>query len=59
MNGKADEWEHYTDEVGRRHWRWPASDVRDVRVKVQGQYRNVPNPSPSSAREIPMRDRGE
>ena len=25
MNAKNDEWESYTDEVGRRHWRWPAS----------------------------------
>jgi len=59
MNAKADEWEHYTDEMGRRHWRWPASDVRDVRLKVEGQYRNVTNPSPSRMREVPMRDRGE
>lgn len=59
MNGKADEWEHYTDETGRRHWRWPASDVRDVRLRVQGQYRNVLSPTPSRAREVPKRDRGE
>lgn len=59
MNGKADEWEHYTDETGRRHWRWPASDVRDVRLRVQGQYRNVLTPSPLRAREVPKRDAGE
>ena len=59
MNGKADEWEHYTDEIGRRHWRWPASVVRDVGVRVLGQYRNVVMPTPSRAREVPKRDRGE
>jgi hypothetical protein len=59
MNGKANEWEHYTDDTGRRHWRWPASDVRDVRLKVQGQFRNVALPEPSRGREIPTRDRGE
>ena len=59
MNAKADEGEHYTDETGRRHWRWPASDVRDVRLKLQGQYRNVSLPEPSRGREIPKRDRGE
>ena len=25
MNAKTDRWESYTDEVGRRHWRWPAA----------------------------------
>lgn len=59
MSTRADGWEHYTDESGRRHWRWPASDVRDVRVRMQGQYRNVPLPEPSRMRENPQRDRGE
>ncbi len=58
MNAKADEWEHYTDETGRRHWRWPASDVRDVRIKAEGQRRHVPLPEPSRAREMPKRRRG-
>ena len=26
MNAKTDGWESYTDETGRRHWRWPAAD---------------------------------
>jgi len=26
MNAKNDGWELYTDEVGRRHWRWPATN---------------------------------
>ena len=26
MNAKTDGWEFYTDETGRRHWRWPAAD---------------------------------
>ena len=59
MNARTDGWEHYTDETGRRHWRWPASDVRDVRLKAQGQYRNVNLPEPARDREIPTRDRGE
>ena len=28
MNAKTDRWESYTDEVGRRHWRWPASEAQ-------------------------------
>jgi hypothetical protein len=26
MNAKTDRWEFYTDEAGRRHWRWPATN---------------------------------
>ena len=26
MNAKTDRWESYTDQVGRRHWRWPATN---------------------------------
>jgi hypothetical protein len=26
MNAKTEQWEFYTDEVGRRHWRWPATN---------------------------------
>ena len=59
MNARTDEWMHYIDETGRRHWRWPASDVRDVRIKAEGQRRNVPLPEPSRARETPTRDRDE
>ena len=25
MNAKIDDWESYTDDTGRRHWRWPAT----------------------------------
>ena len=28
MNAKTDQWESYTDEVGRRHWRWPATNTQ-------------------------------
>ena len=28
MNAKTDRWESYTDEVGRRHWRWPATSTQ-------------------------------
>jgi hypothetical protein len=28
MNAKTDGWESYTDQTGRRHWRWPASETR-------------------------------
>lgn len=56
MNTKNDGWEHYTDETGRRHWRWPASDVRDVRLRDAGQHRNVNVPEPSRGREMPERD---
>ena len=28
MNEKTDGWESYTDETGRRHWRWPAAADR-------------------------------
>jgi hypothetical protein len=58
MNAKADEWEHYTDGTGRRHWRWPASEARDVRLRLAGQHRNVSLPEPARARENPTRDRG-
>ena len=59
MNAKIDEWQQYFDEAGRRHWRWPASDVRDVRLKAEGQHRHVPLPEPSRARDNPKRERGE
>jgi hypothetical protein len=28
MSAKTDRWESYTDEVGRRHWRWPATQTQ-------------------------------
>jgi hypothetical protein len=28
MNAKTEQWESYTDEVGRRHWRWPAPNTQ-------------------------------
>jgi hypothetical protein len=28
MNAKTEQWESYTDEVGRRHWRWPATTTQ-------------------------------
>jgi len=28
MNAKTEQWESYTDEVGRRHWRWPATTAQ-------------------------------
>ena len=30
MNAKTDGWESYTDEAGRRHWRWPAAADRQM-----------------------------
>ena len=57
MNAKTDEWEHYTDITGRRHWRWPASDVKDVRIRDVAQIRNVPLPEPAQERETPERKR--
>ena len=57
MIAKTDEWEHYTDSTGRRHWRWPSSDVRDVRIRDAAQIRHVPLPEPAHERETPDRKR--
>jgi hypothetical protein len=57
MDAKTDGWEHYTDDTGRRHWRWPASDVRDVRIGAAGRQRNVDWPEPARARDVLTQNR--
>jgi hypothetical protein len=38
MNAKTKQWESYIDEVGRRHWRWPATPaLAGVTTGTQGQ----------------------
>ena len=49
MNAKTDRWESYTDEVGRRHWRWPAADAQT------GAVRPLPESGPRYSLGLPSR----
>ena len=55
MNAKSDGWEFYTDRSGRRHWRWPGSDTKTVRMPEGAQHRFVGEPDPLPGREHPER----
>ena len=63
MNAKTDGWESYTDETGRRHWRWPA-ESRAGAVNPQAeagprQYIGTPRQQPALQFHAPMRLTGK
>jgi hypothetical protein len=49
MNAKTEQWESYTDEVGRRHWRWPAANAQT------GAGGPLPEPEPRYKFGLPQR----
>ena len=62
MNAKSDGWESYTDEAGRRHWRWPAENQSPA-VNPQSeagprQFIGTPRPQPTQY-YAPMRLKGK
>jgi hypothetical protein len=63
MNAKTDRWESYTDEVGRRHWRWPASEAqRDASRMLAEAGPRYPLGSPIRQRQAqpaPLPPKGE
>jgi hypothetical protein len=61
MNTKTDGWESYTDDTGRRHWRWPAESRPGVNPQAEAgprQYIGTPRPQPAHY-YAPMRLKGK
>jgi hypothetical protein len=59
MNAKTKQWESYVDEVGRRHWRWPAApQLGNVTAGPQGQQR-LALPRQQQAQLLPLFVRGK
>ena len=62
MNAKTDEWEFYTDEAGRRHWRWPAAiqaTVASPSARRRTTARRRIGPRSSSRRSSPTAAAGQ
>ena len=62
MNARTDRWESYTDKAGRRHWRWPASNVpseRDGRDVDADSRQRAGLHSPQQAHSTPQLLRGK
>ncbi len=59
MIAKTKQWESYVDDVGRRHWRWPAAPQPAAASAAPpgnpGATASVPQPR---ARLLPLRVRG-
>jgi len=61
MNPKLDRWESYTDETGRRHWRWPAIDrnaEQNPRAEA-GPRQRIGEPQLREPQYSPMRLKGK
>ncbi len=63
MNAKTDQWESYTDNAGRQHWRWPARGDgqmgADSRYVGTRQPEKVGLPRQFLAQAVPLRPRGK
>jgi hypothetical protein len=61
MNDKNDGWESYTDEVGRRHWRWPASGAQygAGRPNESGTRHTFGLPQQQQAQRVPLPLKGK
>ena len=62
MNAKTDGWESYTDEAGRRHWRWPAAVSQregDHPLADPGPRQQIGLPRQQMALQSPLRLKGK
>ena len=62
MNAKTDGWESYTDDTGRRHWRWPAADRPVDQASPQfeaGPRQKIGVPQQQQAQQSPLRLKGK
>lgn len=55
---KTDKWESYTDNAGRRHWRWPAANEMSVRVDAERRH-DAGLPRWQHPQLLPVRSRGK
>ena len=61
MNAKSDGWESYTDDTGRRHWRWPATN-RQMEVSPRaesGPRQRISFPESQQQHHSPLRLKGK
>ena len=57
MNARTDGWESYTDDTGRRHWRWPAADWQKEAGRPlanAGPRQKIGLPQPQKAQRSPL-----
>ncbi|MEP7084700.1 MAG: hypothetical protein ABI854_08185 [Betaproteobacteria bacterium] len=61
MNAKTDGWESYTDDTGRRHWRWPAigRQMENNPRAEAGPRQKIGLPEPQQAQQSPQRPKGK